>query len=152
MFEERVTTYSPDETIALGEKVAKDLKKGDVIALEGGLGAGKTVFVKGLAKGLGVQDHFYVNSPTFVIIKEYQGRLDLYHFDVYRLDEEHFSDTLDYRRYFYGAGVTVIEWADKIKGLLPDEHLEVRITHTGETERQFEFRSHGVSADHMVGI
>ena len=143
MIEKSITTYSPEETIALGEKMARDLKKGDVIALEGDLGAGKTVFVKGLAKGLGVHDHLYVNSPTFVIIKEYQGRLNLYHFDVYRLDEEHFSDTLDYRRYFYGDGVAVVEWADKIKNILPGEYLEIRIAHVGEMERRFEFIQHG---------
>ena len=135
-----VTTYSPEETIALGEKIALDLKAGDIIALEGDLGAGKTVFVKGLAKGLGVRDYLYVNSPTFVILKEYQGRLALYHFDVYRLDEDHFLDTLDYRRYFYGDGVVVVEWADKIKGILPSEYLEVRIAHEGETQRRFEFK------------
>lgn len=106
------------------------------------------MFVKGLAKGLGIEDYRYVNSPAFVIIKEYRGRLDLYHFDVYRLDQEGFTSTLDYRRYFYGGGVTVVEWADRIKDTFPDEYLEISIGHVntesgGLTKRQLEFHAQG---------
>ncbi|MFH1837640.1 MAG: tRNA (adenosine(37)-N6)-threonylcarbamoyltransferase complex ATPase subunit type 1 TsaE [Candidatus Omnitrophota bacterium] len=136
---EIVITHSPEETIELGERVSKTLKKGDFIALSGDLGAGKTMFVKGLAKGLGVRDYMYVNSPSFVIIKEYNGDKDLYHFDVYRLEEKSFSETVDYRRYFYDEGITVVEWAEKIKDLLPEEYLGVKIEHIAEKERRFEF-------------
>ncbi len=134
----------------MGERVARGLEQGDFIALEGALGAGKTVFVKGVAKGLGIADHLYVNSPSFVIVKEYPGRLDLYHFDVFRLDQEGFTDTLDYRRYFYGSGVTVVEWADKIKDEVPDEYLEIRITHVSPMKRRFDLRGHGKRYSRIV--
>ncbi len=146
-----MTASSPEETIDLGAKIARNLDREDLIALEGELGAGKTVFVKGLAKGLGVEDYLYVNSPSFVIIKEYHGRVDLYHFDVYRLDEGSFIETLDYQRYFYGDGITVIEWADKIKDVLPNEYLEIKITHAGLEKRHLEFRGHGPKYSRIVG-
>jgi tRNA threonylcarbamoyladenosine biosynthesis protein TsaE len=136
-----ITTYSPEETIETASHIAKKLRQGDFIALVGELGTGKTMFVKGLARGLGVEDYLYVNSPSFVVLKEYHGKKDLYHFDVYRLDPASFCETLDYERYFYGDGVTVVEWADKIKDILPEDHLEIVIAHKGDTERQFEFRT-----------
>jgi tRNA threonylcarbamoyladenosine biosynthesis protein TsaE len=125
-----------NETIRLGEKFAKRLKRGDVVSLIGELGSGKTVFTKGIAKGLGVGDCRYVNSPSFVIMKEYGGRIPLYHFDVYRLKKQASLETIGYDDYFYGDGVTVIEWADKIRGLLPERHIEVRISITGDESRE----------------
>ena len=97
------------------------------------------MLVKGLAKGLGVEDYMYVNSPSFVILKEYQGKKNLYHFDVYRLEEESFSQTLDYKKYFYGEGITVVEWADKIRNILPDKYVNIEIEHMGESKRRFKF-------------
>ncbi|MGB2630254.1 MAG: tRNA (adenosine(37)-N6)-threonylcarbamoyltransferase complex ATPase subunit type 1 TsaE [Candidatus Omnitrophota bacterium] len=138
-----LTTNSPEETIDIAARLAGSLENGDVIALIGDLGTGKTMFVKGLAKGLDVGDHLYVNSPSFVIVKEYSGRKKLYHFDVYRLERSSFSDTLDYERYFYDEGIVVIEWAEKIKDLLPEEYLEIRITHEDMTKRRFEFNPVG---------
>lgn len=111
--------------------------------MNGDLGAGKTIFVKGLAKGLGVKDHEHVNSPTFVIMKQYHGKMNLYHFDVYRLEEAEFAGTVDHERYFYGDGVAVVEWADKIKGLTPYEYLEVNIKNEGIEKRRFELTAHG---------
>ena len=105
---------SVEDTIALGKALGKKLKVGSVVALVGDLGSGKTVFTKGIAQGLGVKNARYVNSPTFVIIKEYKGRVPLYHFDLYRLDHHSSFDEMNYEEYFYGPGVTVIEWADKI--------------------------------------
>ena len=134
-----IVTNSPEETIRLGARLAKSLNKGDFIALEGDLGAGKTVFVKGLAKGLGVDDYRYVNSPSFVIMREYRGKKDLYHFDVYRLEEKDFYETIDYERYFYNSGITVVEWAEKIKDLFPDEHLEIKIQYEDVAKRRFDF-------------
>lgn len=131
---------SVEETMELGAKFAKGLKKGDCVALIGDLGAGKTVFTKGVAKGLGVKNARYVNSPTFVIIKEYEGRFPLYHFDLYRLDGHSSFDDMNYEEYFYGDGVTVIEWADKICELLPLEYWEVNLTVAGETERKIEVK------------
>ncbi|MBF0215562.1 MAG: tRNA (adenosine(37)-N6)-threonylcarbamoyltransferase complex ATPase subunit type 1 TsaE [Candidatus Omnitrophica bacterium] len=138
-----ITTRSVEETILLGCKIGRSLCAGDVVALIGALGAGKTVFVKGIAKGIGYDDHRYVNSPTFVVVKEYKGRIDLYHFDVYRLNTYDFEETIDLDRYFYGDGVSVVEWADKIEDILPDEYLEISICDKGENEREFTFRGIG---------
>lgn len=138
-----INTDSPEATLEVAVSVAGMLKAGDLIALIGELGSGKTMFVKGLARGLGVPGNEYVNSPSFVLLKEYRARLDLYHFDVYRLDMKGFCETIDYEKYFYGSGVTVVEWADKIKDILTDEYLEVVIKYSGECRRQIELRAVG---------
>lgn len=129
------TSNSIEDTMAFGEDLASGLREGDIVALIGDLGAGKTVVTKGLAKGLGVKDARYVNSPTFVIIKEYKGKLPLYHFDLYRLDHSTALDAMDFEEHFYGRGVCVIEWADKIMPILPKKRIEVRIAVTGENKR-----------------
>lgn len=129
---------SVEETIGIGELLARKLKAGDVVALIGDLGSGKTVMTKGIAKGLGVKKTRYVNSPTFVIIKEYKARLPLYHFDLYRLESAGIFDTESYEEYFYGRGVTVIEWADKIRGILPKRYIEVKISAAGDNKRKIE--------------
>ncbi len=139
----RIITNSPEETLNIASVLASNLSGGEVIALIGDLGAGKTVFVKGIAKGMGIQGYDYVNSPTFVVVKEYKGPIDLYHFDVYRLNESSFCDTLDYKRYFYGSGITVIEWADKIREELPEEYLKVEIEYKGKNERGILFSPFG---------
>jgi len=131
---------SVENTISLGEKFARKLRKGDCVALIGDLGSGKTVFTKGIAKGLGVKNARYVNSPTFVVIKEYRGRIPLYHFDLYRLDHSTSLDEMNFEEYFYGNGVTVIEWADKILKLLPKRRIEVRLAVAGENERKIEIK------------
>lgn len=131
---------SIDETIALGAKLAGKLKKGGCVALIGDLGSGKTVFTKGIARGLGVKNARYVNSPTFVIIKEYRGKLPLYHFDLYRLDHHTTLDEMNYEEYFYGDGVTVIEWADKIRELLPPKRIEVKLSVIDEDKRKIEIK------------
>lgn len=123
---------NPDETHDFAKVLGQKLQPGDVIALEGDLGAGKTTFTKGLAEGLEVRKT--VNSPTFTIIKEYQGRLPLYHMDVYRV-EDSFED-LGFDEYFEGEGVTVVEWAHLIKEQLPEHLLTVYIFHDGEQSRK----------------
>jgi len=127
---------SVEETIGIGAKLAGKLKAGDVVALIGDLGSGKTVLTKGIAKGLGVRNVRYVNSPTFVIIKEYRGKLPLYHFDLYRLSKSSCLDAENFEEYFYGDGVAVVEWADKIRRLLPKKHIEVRLSVAGEGTRK----------------
>ncbi len=122
--------------MALGAKLGKKLKRGAFVALTGELGTGKTIFTKGVARGLGVKGYKYVNSPSFVIIKEYKGRIPLYHFDIYRLDSGDDLDSVGYEEYFYGEGVTVVEWADKIKDILPDKIIDVRFFHRGKTKRE----------------
>jgi len=124
----------------IGTRLAAKLKKGDVVALIGPLGAGKTVLTKGIAKGLGVKDVQYVNSPTFVIIKEYEGKMPLYHFDLYRLSGPGSLDEICYDEYFYGGGVSVVEWADKIGSMLPKKRLEVRLSVAGENKRKIEIK------------
>lgn len=121
-----------------------------VVALIGELGAGKTTLTKGIARGLEVPD--LVHSPTFTLIHEHKGRLPVYHFDLYRLDTIEQIEDLGYEDYFCGPGVTIVEWAEKIQALLPEDHLEIRIT--GEDEvRTFELRATGVrSAETLAKI
>jgi tRNA threonylcarbamoyladenosine biosynthesis protein TsaE len=134
------TSSSVEETIKIGENLARRLKAGDVVALVGDLGSGKTVLTKGIAKGLGVKNVRYVNSPTFVTIKEHAGRVPLYHLDVYRVDASNILDSEGYEEYLYSDGVTVIEWADRVRGILPKRYTEVRLSITGENRRRIEIR------------
>ncbi|TYS83534.1 tRNA (adenosine(37)-N6)-threonylcarbamoyltransferase complex ATPase subunit type 1 TsaE [Rossellomorea aquimaris] len=134
-----IITTSPEETGQFAEKLAAHLKPGAVLTLEGDLGAGKTTFTKGLAKGLGVTKT--VNSPTFTIIKEYKGRLPLYHMDVYRLDDS-FED-LGFDEYFEGEGVTVVEWAHLIQDQLPEELLSLSIYREGDSTRKIVLKPFG---------
>ena len=129
-------SYSPEETIRLGEELAKGLTKGDVIALYGDLGGGKTTFTKGLGKGLGVKDNYRINSPTFVLIKEYEAKLPIYHMDLYRLDNLKDIEDVGIEEYIYGDGVAIIEWAEKIKKILPKEHIAVKFIVKGESKRE----------------
>lgn len=116
---------SVSETVELGKKLGKILQKGDNVCLTGDLGTGKTAFTGGIAVGLGISG--YITSPTFTIVNEYEGRLPLYHFDVYRIgDPGEIFDT-GYDEYISGDGVTVIEWADIIKEILPADRIEVSI-------------------------
>ncbi|TMU82743.1 tRNA (adenosine(37)-N6)-threonylcarbamoyltransferase complex ATPase subunit type 1 TsaE [Bacillus sp. BHET2] len=134
-----IITNSPEETLVFAEQLAAHLKPGTVLTLEGDLGAGKTTFTKGLAKGLGVSKT--VNSPTFTIIKEYRGRLPLYHMDVYRLGDS-FED-LGFEEYFEGEGVTVVEWAHLIKDQLPEELLSLSIYREGDSARRIVLKPYG---------
>lgn len=133
-------SHSVQETEALGERIGRALEPGIVVALLGNLGAGKTTLTKGIARGLGVSD--LIHSPTFTLIHEHQGRLPLYHFDLYRLDSPEQLEDLGYEDYFYGEGVSLVEWAEKAEGLLPPDHLEIRITGEAD-ERTLEIRATG---------
>jgi len=111
-------TFSPEETFALGEKMGRECAPGEILCLNGELGVGKTVFTQGFGKGLGVTED--VVSPTFTILKEYyDGRLPLYHFDVYRIGDPDEMDEIGYEEYFFGEGVTLIEWSTLIAELIP---------------------------------
>ncbi|MBA2175812.1 tRNA (adenosine(37)-N6)-threonylcarbamoyltransferase complex ATPase subunit type 1 TsaE [Halobacillus locisalis] len=125
------TSTSPEETMQFAERLGKLLQSGDVCTLEGDLGAGKTTFTKGLGLGLGVKRT--INSPTFTIIKEYQGRVPFYHMDVYRLEDS--DEDLGFDEYFEGEGVCVVEWAHFIEEFLPEERLAIRIAYEDETHR-----------------
>lgn len=134
------TLSGVEETQRFAESLAALLQPGDFMALEGDLGAGKTTFTQGLGRGLGVKQ--VVNSPTFTIIKEYQGRLPLYHMDVYRVGDD--VDSLGLDDYFFGEGVCVVEWASLIEEVLPPDRLTVLLWTVGEDERLIELVPQGV--------
>lgn len=129
---------SVGETESIAESFSKQIKAGDVICLNGELGAGKTHFVRGFVKGFGLPAEV-VSSPTFTIINEYEGAIPVYHFDCYRLD--HFREALEIgaEDYFYGNGVCIIEWPEKIQEILPDHTIGVKIDVTGKEEREIIF-------------
>ena len=141
----RVRTFSEDDTVAFGKDLAQILQPGDVLALFGELGAGKTRLVQGVAAGLDVTDD--VTSPSFTIINEYRGRLPVYHFDFYRLDDVRQAAALGLDEYFYGEGVSLIEWAERVRALLPPERVEVYLEAFFEPgrENEREIRVHWVS-------
>ncbi len=119
-------SFSQEDTFALGTALAEKSRPGDIIVLNGDLGVGKTVFVKGFGKGLSIEEP--ISSPTFAILKIYEsGSLPLYHFDVYRIAELEEMEEIGYEDYFYGKGVTVIEWAALIEEILPEERTIVTI-------------------------
>ena len=121
-----INSFCAKDTYELGEKIGQMAKPGMVISLTGDLGVGKTVFTQGLAKGLGIEEP--VNSPTFTIVQVYEeGRLPLYHFDVYRIGDIEEMDEIGYEDYFYGEGVCLIEWADLIREILPEQMCRVTI-------------------------
>ncbi|MBQ8198067.1 MAG: tRNA (adenosine(37)-N6)-threonylcarbamoyltransferase complex ATPase subunit type 1 TsaE [Lachnospiraceae bacterium] len=125
------------DTFALGEKIGKEAKAGDIIALHGDLGVGKTVFTKGFAKGLGISEH--VSSPTFTIMQIYdEGRIPLYHFDVYRIGDPEEMEEIGYEDYFFGNGVCLVEWAGLIEELMPAHTCVVTIEKN--PEEGFEYR------------
>jgi tRNA threonylcarbamoyladenosine biosynthesis protein TsaE len=130
-------SYSPEETFAIGEKIGREAKAGEVYTLIGDLGVGKTVFTQGVAKGLGIREH--VNSPTFTIVQIYEeGRLPFYHFDVYRIGDVEEMEEIGYQDCFYGEGICLIEWANLIEEILPDQYREITIEK--DLEKGFDYR------------
>ena len=131
-------TFSPEETFEFGKELGKQAQAGTVICLDGELGVGKTVFTQGFAAGLGIEEP--VNSPTFTILQIYEeGRLPLYHFDVYRIEEPEEMDEIGYEDYFYGDGVCLIEWASMISELIPETAIQVTIKK--DLEHGFDYRT-----------
>jgi tRNA threonylcarbamoyladenosine biosynthesis protein TsaE len=126
---------SLNDTESLGRRLGALLFPGAVVALVGQLGAGKTNLVRAVAEGLHIPNADLVNSPTFVLIQEYEARLPIYHFDAYRLRGDREFLDLGVDEYFASDGVCLVEWADKVEGVLPTEHLRVEITITGEASR-----------------
>ncbi|RGD94197.1 tRNA (adenosine(37)-N6)-threonylcarbamoyltransferase complex ATPase subunit type 1 TsaE [Clostridiaceae bacterium AM27-36LB] len=132
-----IDSFCAKDTYELGEKIGQMAKPGMVISLTGDLGVGKTVFTQGLAKGLGIEEP--VNSPTFTIVQVYEkGRLPMYHFDVYRIGDIEEMDEIGYEDYFYGEGVCLIEWADLIREILPEQMC--RVTIEKDLEKGFDYR------------
>ena len=138
--ENKITTYSEKETIEIAQNLESEKFPNMVICLEGDLGSGKTVFTKGFAQALGIEET--VTSPTFNIIKEYpNGELPLYHMDVYRLDGK--VNDLGIEDYYTRGGVTIIEWSDMIKDYLPEERLDIKFKVIDEDTRTLTFIPHG---------
>ena len=130
-------TFRPEETFALGRTPGEQAQAGTVYCLDGDLGAGKTVFTQGVAEGLGITEP--VNSPTFTIIQEYEsGRMPFYHFDVYRIGDIEEMEEIGYDDYFYGNGICLIEWANLIEEILPEQIIEITIEKN--LEKGFDYR------------
>lgn len=138
----KLISNSVKQTQAIAEKLAKYLKPGDSLALVGNLGAGKTVFVKGLALGLGGREGEVV-SPTFVLLRQYRAKTALNHFDLYRLKDIRELERIGYEEYFDADAVTAIEWADRIEGALPREYLRIELSILGENRRRIRFIAKG---------
>ena len=132
-----IDTWGPEETRAFGKKMGQEARPGQVICLNGDLGVGKTIFTQGFADGLGITEP--ISSPTFTIVQVYEeGRLPLYHFDVYRIGDIEEMDEIGYEDYFYGEGVCLIEWADLIREILPEQMC--RVTIEKDLEKGFDYR------------
>ena len=132
----KLISDSREQTLETGRIIGSVLERGDIVALIGELGSGKTCLTQGLAQGLGVAENVPVVSPTFTLINEYPGRLPLVHLDVYRLSGPRDLEDMGYEEYFYGGGVIVIEWAEKIRDVLPDRTLFVCMRYVDENTRE----------------
>jgi tRNA threonylcarbamoyladenosine biosynthesis protein TsaE len=131
-----IISSSPGETIEFGRKIGSQLKGGEVIAVCGPLGSGKTHLIKGIAAGAGAKDHKHINSPTFVLVNEYAGRLDIYHIDAYRLNSVSEFEMLGFDDFCYPQSVVLIEWADKIESALKAlDYVRIELGHAGRTKR-----------------
>jgi len=143
-----LTTHSPEQTQEFGTRLGKIARPGDVILLVGKLGAGKTCLTQGIAWGLGIDE--YAASPSFVLVRELYGRLPLYHLDFYRLENLEEIAELGLDEYFYGKGVSVVEWAEKALSLLPPENLLIEMEYIADSERRLELKPSGKRYREMV--
>lgn len=136
-----IITGSPEETQEFGTRLGELARPGDIFLLVGKLGAGKTCLTQGIARGLGIKE--YAASPSFVVVRELYGRLPLYHMDFYRLEKLEEIADLGLDDYFYGKGVSVVEWAEKGSSLLPAEHLMIEISYISDTGRRLKIKPAG---------
>ena len=139
----KIESPSVAETLEIGGVIGGCLRPGDVLGLIGPLGAGKTHLVKGIARGLGVADDRLVNSPTFVLVNEYDGRLRLYHLDAYRLNDSRGFEALGFAEMCSSGGAVVVEWADRVAGAFGPGTLWIELAVAGETRRELTFRADG---------
>lgn len=137
----KLISRSPEQTQRLGRCLGELAQAGDALLLVGGLGAGKTCLAQGIAWGLGIEE--YASSPSFVVVREYRGRLTLYHIDLYRLDSLEDISALGLDDYLYGNGVCVVEWPDRGLSLLPREHLLITMSHLSDMERDLSLEPRG---------
>lgn len=137
-----ISSESPEQTIDVGRRIGRILKGGEIIAVCGPLGSGKTHLIKGIAAGAGAQDSRSVNSPTFVIVNEYKGRLDIYHIDAYRLNSVAEFEMLGFDEFCYPRSVVLIEWADKVESALQStDYVRVAIDHAGANKRSIRIKN-----------
>ncbi|MHC4640576.1 MAG: tRNA (adenosine(37)-N6)-threonylcarbamoyltransferase complex ATPase subunit type 1 TsaE [Planctomycetota bacterium] len=137
-----IISNSPQETVEFGHRIGSQLKGGEVIGICGLLGSGKTHLIKGIAAGAGARDSKQVNSPTFVIVNEYAGRLDIYHIDAYRLNSIADFEMLGFDEYCHPQSVVLIEWADKIESALKAiNYIRIELQHAGDTKRKIHFEN-----------
>ena len=148
--EQTVVTGSAAETASLGRRLGELLEEGDFIALVGDLGTGKTEFARGVAAGLGVDASQHITSPTFTLLNIYEGRLPLYHFDLYRLAGAEDSAELGFDEYFHGTGASLVEWAERLQGELPAERLTIFFSHGGAEIRRLVFEPRGVRYENLM--
>lgn len=142
----KIITHSPEETIQAAEKLGKMIGAGDMIAFNGGLGAGKTTFTRGLAIGMGMQD--VVSSPTFALVNEYQrDGLTLYHFDMYRINSEEDLESTGFYDYPFEENTAIIEWSENIREFLPENTIYITINSSGGNEREIIIEDGGRFAD-----
>lgn len=145
----RIISKSAEYTNKLGEALGEILQQGDIVCLTGDLGAGKTAFTKGIGAGLDIQE--FITSPTYTIINEYNGRIPLFHFDVYRLEGVEEMYELGYEEYFFGDGAVVIEWADIVKDIIPQERLWITILRGKEEDtREIIFDASGERYQNII--
>lgn len=135
MFELKIVSNSPFETEVLGAQLGSLLAVGTFVGLQGGLGGGKTCFARGIVSSVAPQSAHLVASPTFAIMNSYPGTIPVYHFDFYRLSGDNEIAELGFDDYFYGDGVCVVEWSERLLGLLPDDHITVGFEYSGESCR-----------------
>lgn len=147
-----MVSRSPEETRELGKKIGRLCRAGDVIALDGDLGAGKTCLIQGLSEGLDVPRKSYIRSPTFTILNVHQGRVPLYHFDLYRLSDIDELEEIGYREYLYGDGVAALEWASSVEDAIPAECLRIVIKWKGEEEREIEITATGEKYERFLRL
>jgi tRNA threonylcarbamoyladenosine biosynthesis protein TsaE len=145
-----IQTKNTSETIRLGKRIGGHLSPGDVVALAGELGTGKTQLIKGLVAGVGAGKPTYITSPSFTLINEYRGKIPFYHIDLYRLNSEKEARELGLEEYFQGEGITAVEWADKIPSLLPKEMLSIHIHYTGKHTRSVQIIAKGKRYEELI--
>ena len=145
-----VLSRSAAQTRSWGRKLGKLLRGGEIVGLAGELGVGKTCFVRGMAEGLGVGKDAWVRSPTFTLINEYDGRLPLYHIDLYRIGSARELEELNLRDYLFADGATVVVWFEHLPAGEVDEHMRVDFEHRGGNERKLAFTAHGRQYEQIV--
>ena len=145
-----VISQSARQTMNWGRKLGKLVQGGEIIGLVGELGAGKTCLVRGFAEGIGVDNGAWVRSPTFTLINEYDGRLPVYHIDLYRVNNAEEIETLNLREYLYSSGVSLIEWFDYLPGNEVNEFLEIRLAHAGPKARELTFLAQGERYEKLI--